>query len=50
MIETYAAFVWPSYGITAAVFVLNWWLARRRHAVELKAAQRRQQTTAEETR
>jgi heme exporter protein CcmD len=48
MIETYAAYVWACYGITAAVLILNLWLAKRSHASELTALQRRQQMKIEE--
>jgi heme exporter protein CcmD len=47
MFETYAAYIWPCYGITAAVLALNVWLARRSHAKELQAARRRQRMKAE---
>jgi heme exporter protein CcmD len=50
MIATYASYIWSCYGITAAVLVLNVWLARRGHENELRATQRRQQMRAEETR
>jgi heme exporter protein CcmD len=29
MIATYASYVWACYGLTAAILVLNVWLARR---------------------
>ena len=48
MIETYASYVWACYGITAAVLVLNIWLARRAFNNELAAARRRQQMKASE--
>ena len=47
MIATYASYIWTCYGITAAVLILNVWLARRSHLNELKATQRRQQMHAE---
>ena len=47
MIATYASYIWTCYGITAAVLILNVWLARRSHLNELKATQRRQQMQAE---
>ena len=50
MIATYASYIWSCYGITAAVLILNVWLARRSLAKELRATQRRQQIKAEETR
>jgi heme exporter protein CcmD len=50
MIATYASYIWSCYGITAAVLVLNVWLARRSHAHELRATQRRLQVRAEEAR
>jgi heme exporter protein D len=37
----YAAFVWPSYGLTALVLWLNWYLPRRQHAEELRKLKRR---------
>jgi heme exporter protein CcmD len=49
MIETYAGYVWSCYGITAAVLVLNLWLARRSHLAELKTTRRRQQILAEKS-
>jgi heme exporter protein CcmD len=48
MITTYAPYVWTCYGATAVVLVLNLWLARRRHNIELQAARRRQQMQATE--
>jgi heme exporter protein CcmD len=43
----YAAYVWPSVGLTVAVMLLNIWWARRavRHALE--AARRRLQIQRE---
>jgi heme exporter protein CcmD len=49
MIATYASYVWSCYGITAAVLILNVWLARRSHTTELKAASRRMQMKSEPT-
>ena len=43
MIATYASYIWTCYGITAAVLILNVWLARRSHNAELQAMQRRRQ-------
>jgi len=37
----YAAFVWPAYGVTFAVVVLNIFWARRSLARSLEAARRR---------
>jgi len=37
----YARFVWPAYGLTAAVLVWNWWAARRSEAQALLDARRR---------
>ena len=48
MIQTYAAFVWSCYGITAAIVLLNIWLARRSLSNELAAARRRQQMKSTE--
>ncbi|MBC7983655.1 MAG: heme exporter protein CcmD [Candidatus Obscuribacterales bacterium] len=48
MIATYASYIWTCYGITAAVLVLNVWLARRSLTTELQATRRRQQTQAED--
>jgi heme exporter protein CcmD len=47
MIATYAYYVWACYGITAAVLALMAWLAKRSHALELQAAQRRLQMSKE---
>jgi heme exporter protein CcmD len=49
MIETYASFVWSCYGITAAIVLLNIWLARRSFKNELAAARRRQQMKSNES-
>ncbi|WP_440996646.1 heme exporter protein CcmD [Arhodomonas sp. SL1] len=40
----YAAYVWPSYLLTAAVLVANWWipLQRRRSIVRRLARRKRQ--------
>jgi heme exporter protein CcmD len=37
----YAQFVWPAYGLTAAVLLWNWWAARRSEAEAQTAARRR---------
>jgi len=37
----YAAFVWPCYGLTLIVLIMNGVLGRRRHAEEIAAARRR---------
>ncbi len=37
----YAAFVWPSYGLTALVLWLNWYVPRKQHQKELRQLQRR---------
>ena len=37
----YAAFVWPSYAIVAAVLWLNWYLPRKRHEQVLRQLKRR---------
>ena len=37
----YAAFVWPSYALTAVVLWLNWYLPRKRHETELRRLRRR---------
>ncbi len=39
----YAAFVWPSYAIVAAVLWLNWYLPRKQLEQELRRLKRRQQ-------
>ena len=36
----YAWFVWPSYGITAVVLWLNWYLPRREHDKTLRQLKR----------
>jgi heme exporter protein CcmD len=41
----YGGFVWPAYGLTALVLVLNWWAARRREAEEQSSARRRASST-----
>ena len=45
----YARFVWPAYGLTAAVLVWNWWAARRSET-EAQAAARRRIELSRETR
>jgi heme exporter protein D len=40
----YAAFVWPCYGLTLVVLIMNGVLGRRRHAEEITAARRRSQS------
>lgn len=47
--ETYAPYVWTCYGITAAVLVLNIWLARRRHTIELESLRRRHKMQSEQS-
>jgi heme exporter protein D len=37
----YAAFVWPAFGLSAAVLVYNAWAARRFRARQLADARRR---------
>ena len=37
----YAAFVWPSYALTAMVLWLNWYLPRKQHEKELRQLKRR---------
>ena len=37
----YAAFVWPSYGLTALVLWLNWYLPCKQHDKELRQLKRR---------
>jgi heme exporter protein D len=37
----YAAFVWPAFGLSAAVLVYNAWAARRFRAKQLADARRR---------
>jgi heme exporter protein D len=37
----YGAYVWPAYGLTALVLVLNWVSARRSEAREQESARRR---------
>ena len=34
----YAAYVWPAYGITLLVLVMNAWSARRKHLEALQRA------------
>jgi heme exporter protein CcmD len=48
MIATYASYIWTCYGITAAVLILNVWLAHRSHAAELQSVKRRQQMKIED--
>jgi heme exporter protein CcmD len=50
MFDKYASYIWTCYGITAAVLILNVWLAHRSHTKELQAVRRRQQTQAERER
>jgi heme exporter protein CcmD len=45
----YAGYVWPAYGLTTVVLVLNWWTARRCEAEE-QASARRRMTTDKENR
>jgi len=37
----YAQFVWSSYGLTAVVMWLNWYLPRRQHEKVLRQLKRR---------
>jgi heme exporter protein D len=37
----YARYVWPAFGITAVVLLLNLWTARRAHAEARRASLRR---------
>jgi heme exporter protein D len=37
----YASFVWPSYGLTAVVLWLNWYLPRNQHQKQLRQLKRR---------
>ena len=37
----YAAFVWPSYGLTAIILWLNWYLPRKQHEIVLRQLRRR---------
>jgi len=37
----YAAFVWPSYGLTAIILWLNWYLPRKQHEIFLRQLRRR---------
>jgi len=43
----YAKFVWPAYGLTAAVLVWNWWAARRSEAQAQVDARRRSELARE---
>ncbi|MFK8053658.1 MAG: heme exporter protein CcmD [Woeseiaceae bacterium] len=36
----YAAFVWPSFALTAIVMIANWWLAVRAERTTLRVIQR----------
>ena len=36
----YAMFVWPSYGLTLIVLLLNWWLPYRQHKQNLRKLKR----------
>jgi heme exporter protein CcmD len=45
----YAKFVWPAYGLTAAVLLWNWWAARRTES-EAQVAARRRLELAQESR
>ena len=38
----YAAFVWPSYGITALVLIANYWWIRSRHRRVLENLRRQE--------
>ena len=37
----YAQFVWPSYGLAAAVLWLNWYIPRKQHEAALRRLKRR---------
>ena len=41
MMGKYSAYVWSSFGITAAVLIICTWQARRRHAQVLREIERR---------
>jgi heme exporter protein CcmD len=45
----YAEYVWPAYGLTAAVLVWNWWSARRSE-LEAQVSARRRTAIAQEAR
>jgi heme exporter protein D len=45
----YAQYVWPAYGLTAAILVWNWWSARRSEA-EAQVSARRRTDIAQEAR
>jgi len=45
----YAEYVWPAYGLTAAVLVWNWWSARRSE-LEAQVSARRRTEIAQEAR
>ena len=40
----YAVYVWPCYGLTLAVLIMNGVLGRRRHAEAIAAARRRSES------
>jgi heme exporter protein D len=40
----YAIYVWPCYGLTLLILLMNGVLGRRRHAAEIAAARRRSQS------
>lgn len=42
MFENYASYIWACYGVTVAVWLLNFWLARRSLHTQLETARRRQ--------
>ena len=43
----YAVYVWPSYGLAAAILWLNWYLPRRQHQQLLRQLKRRFRDTGE---
>lgn len=36
----YAMFVWPSYGLTLIVLLMNWWLPYQQHKQNLRKLKR----------
>ncbi len=49
MFESYASYIWACYGVTVAVWALNFWLARRSLNTQLAAARRRQAMKSSES-
>jgi heme exporter protein CcmD len=45
----YAEYVWPAYGLTAAILLWNWWSARRSES-EAQVSARRRTEIAQEAR